>query len=132
LSDQVRAASALLTAYERSGRLPYAMLAEELMQFARRVLWDERVGGFFDRATVADDAVRTKSFVLNCEAARVLTRLGGLRGDSHYQEIVAAAPSVTYATDAARAIASQAPYLRELGPGAAIYGIALLELQSAI
>src|SRR5207244_6229805 len=51
LADQVRAASALLAAYVRTARLPYAMLAEELMQFARRTLWDEPAGGFYDLAT---------------------------------------------------------------------------------
>jgi len=48
LADHVRCASALLTAYWRTARLPYSMLAEELMQFARRTLWDERDGGFYD------------------------------------------------------------------------------------
>src|SRR5439155_5910063 len=32
LGDQVRSASALLTAYLLTGRLPYSMLADELMQ----------------------------------------------------------------------------------------------------
>src|SRR5207302_7778679 len=36
LADQVHTASALLTAYEITERLPYSMLAEELMQTARR------------------------------------------------------------------------------------------------
>jgi hypothetical protein len=48
LADQTSAASALLTAFECTSRLPYSMLAEELMQFARRTLWDADAGGFFD------------------------------------------------------------------------------------
>ena len=46
LADHVRTSSALLTAFDFSGRLPYPMLAEELMQFARETLWDEESGAF--------------------------------------------------------------------------------------
>ena len=56
LINQVRAASALLTAFEITGRLPYSMLAEELMQTARR--------------TAPDDA-NPETIVVYCEAARV-------------------------------------------------------------
>ena len=56
LVDQVRMASALVTAARLTGRVPYVMLAEELMQYARRTLWDDEVGGFFDRkAPVIED-----------------------------------------------------------------------------
>ena len=40
LLDQLRTALALLTAFELTGRLPYSMLADELLQFARRTGWD--------------------------------------------------------------------------------------------
>jgi uncharacterized protein YyaL (SSP411 family) len=129
LSDQVRAASALLTAYARSGRLPYSMLAEELMQFARRALWDDAAGGFFQCAT-GDDADRRKPFALNCEAARVLGRLAVLHTDPAYQEVAVVAREASYAADATRTLAMVAPRAKGRGAGAAIYGLALLELQS--
>ena len=49
LGDHTDAARALLTAYAVTGRLPYAMLADDLMQFARRCWWDDEQGGFSER-----------------------------------------------------------------------------------
>ena len=46
LSDQIRSALAFLTAFELTGRLPYSMLAEELLQIARRDAWDRDGAGF--------------------------------------------------------------------------------------
>jgi hypothetical protein len=50
LVDQVAMASACLDAHEATGNVVYSMMAEELMHFAARTLWDEDRGGFFDRA----------------------------------------------------------------------------------
>ena len=50
LGDHTDAARALLTAYAVTGRLPYTMLADDLMQFARRCWWDDEQGGFSERA----------------------------------------------------------------------------------
>jgi uncharacterized protein YyaL (SSP411 family) len=136
LSDHVRAASALLAGYARSGRLPYSMLAEELMQFAHHVLWDDAAGGFFEciarAGGAAGDQNRVKPFVLNCEAARVLCRLEALHRDAAYREVAVLADRAAYVRDAAHTLSSQTSNLRQRGPGAAIYGIAFLELQSAI
>jgi hypothetical protein len=114
LINQVRAASALLTAFEITGRLPYSMLAEELMQTARRTASDE-----------ADpDAI-----LANCEAARVLCRLAALHGDADYRKAAVIASDADYRGDAARILAAQSP--RALGataPHAAAYGLALLDL----
>jgi hypothetical protein len=41
-ADQAGAAAALLAAHGATGRLPYAMLADELMQVAFRLRWEER------------------------------------------------------------------------------------------
>jgi hypothetical protein len=125
LSDQVSAASALLAGYLHSGRLPYSMLAEELMQFARRTLWDEQDGGFFEQA----DAIggRVKPFALNCEAARVLCRLDALHRDTQYQNGAVVVEVADYAGDAARTLVSQTPNLHACGLGAAVYGLALDE-----
>ena len=81
LGDQVTMAAANLDAWESTGNIVYRMMAEELMHFAVRTMWDEIDGGFFDRAETAGDAtqgllaIRLKPFVLNCEAAIVLRRL---------------------------------------------------------
>src|SRR5262245_9353515 len=63
-ADQVRTASTLLTAYALSGRLPYSMLAEELIQ-------PMRTGG----------AAGPSAFAVSCEGARVLCRLANLHDD---------------------------------------------------
>ena len=121
LSDHVRCASALLTAYSRTGRLPYSMLAEELIQFAHRTLWDERTGGFQDRPR------GTSPFALNCEAARVLCRLAALHRDDGYRKAAVIASDADYLRDAARTLVSQASVYRQYGPLSALYGLALSE-----
>jgi len=121
LSDHVRCASALLTAYWRTARLPYSMLAEELMQFARRTLWDERDGGFYDAPH------GTKPFVLNCEAARVECRLAGLHREDDYRKAAVIASDADYGRDALRTLESQTPAYRQQGPLSAVYGLALGE-----
>lgn len=75
LTDQVHSASALIWAHAATGRLPYSMLAAELLQFAVRTMWDESRGCFRDRAT-NDDPLHP--FELNCQAACVLSRLAAI------------------------------------------------------
>jgi len=106
-ADHVRAAAALLTAYEVTGRLPYAMLAEELMQSSKR----------------ASDPRRT--FNIECEAARVFCRLAALHDDAGYRAAAILAPNADYRADASRILAELAP--RALADGAAMYGLALSE-----
>jgi len=120
LADHVRSASALLTAFSLTGRLPYSMLAEELMQFARRTLWDDRHGGFFDPSGV-------RPFRLNCEAARVLCRLSVLHRDDEYRQVAVLASDADYGRDAALTLASQTSVYRQHGPSSAVYGFALAE-----
>jgi hypothetical protein len=129
LSDQVGVASALLTAYAQSGRLPYSMLAEELMQFTRRTLWDDRGGGFFESPVAAEGggAEGAKPFALNCAAARVLCRLELLHLDTDYRAGAVVAEASDYGGDASRTLESQTPNLRARGLDAAVYGIALEE-----
>ena len=50
LADQIAMAAASLDAFEVSGNIVYEMMAEELAHYAIRVMWDERDGGFLDRA----------------------------------------------------------------------------------
>ena len=108
-ADQVRSAAALLTAFERSARLPYSMLAEELIQPARR---DSGSG----------------DVVINCEAARVLCRLAALHADEEYRGAAVIAPDVDYRRDADRMLSAQSA--RALTGGleeAAAYGLAVGE-----
>src|SRR5207344_999318 len=81
LINQVRAASALLTAFEITGRLPYSMLAEELMQTAGRT---------------APDGPDPDTIVVHCEAARVLCRLATLHDDAGYRNSAIIAPGADY------------------------------------
>jgi hypothetical protein len=121
LGDHVAAISALLTAHAVTGRLPYSMLAEELMQFARRTWWDEARGGF---------PVNPAQFVLNCESVRVLCRLAALHEDADYRRAAVVARQSDYADDAKRTLESLGLSYREQGLDAALYGIALGEYLS--
>ena len=90
LINQVRAASALLTAFEITGRLPYSMLAEELMQTARR--------------TAPDDANPDTIVVLLRRRARVLPARDAARrrrlqeggGDRRRTPTIAATPRASW------------------------------------
>ena len=110
-ADQVRAASALLTAFEVTGRLPYSMLAEELMQIVRREPWPDT------------------DLVGHCDAARVLCRLAALHDNADYVGAAVIASDADYRGDAARILAAQSSRaLAAPAPHAAAYGLALLDL----
>jgi hypothetical protein len=109
-ADHVRAAAALLTAYETAGRLPYAMLAEELMQTSKRT------------------PASGRSFSIDCEAACVFCRLARLHDDAAYRAAAVLAPNADYRADASRLLAELAPRAR--ADGAAMYGVALSEFVS--
>jgi uncharacterized protein YyaL (SSP411 family) len=121
LADHVFTSSALLTAFDFSGRLPYPMLAEELMQFARETLWDGESGAFQDPS---GDSSRV--FAVNCGAVRVLCRLAALHGRSDYRAAAVIRSDADYAADAARILHSQRETYREHGVTSASYGLALL------
>lgn len=116
LRDHVATASALLTAYAITGRLPYSMLAEELMQFAQRT----------NPEPGASDLER---FIARSEAARVLCRLAKLHEDADYRQVAVIAVSADYADAAKRTLAELACTYADYGADAAIFGIALGELQ---
>jgi len=113
--DHVRAASALLTAYSLTDRVPYSMLAEELMVIVRRF-----------RAAPGTS--------MSCEAARVLCRLAALHDNLDYRRRAIIAPDADYRADAARVLNALADGLAPSHrspsdlPSAAIYGVARLEL----
>ena len=114
LSDHVRSASALLTAYMLTARLPYAMLADELMQSVLRTPPSEPEG-------------RDVPFALNCELARVLCRLAALHHDEEYRRRAVLPVDEDYAADAARTLTALALSVRERGVDAALFGLALAE-----
>ena len=106
-ADHIRAAAALITAYDVTGRLPYAMLAEELMQASARVS-------------------AGRGFTIECEAARVFCRLAALHDDDDYRAAAVIAPDANYRADASRLLTALSPRAR--AEGAPIYGLALSEL----
>jgi hypothetical protein len=121
LADHAAASAALLQAHALTGRLPYAMLADELTQCARR-RWRPDGG-------VAWSA----PFAEVCEACRVMCRLALLYRDDEYRG-AAVLGAVDYVPEAERALGALEPR-----PGAlrdnALYGLAVFELlaiQSAI
>jgi hypothetical protein len=97
------------------------MLAEELMQFARRRWWDEERGGFH---------ANPAPFVSNCESVRVLCRLAALHEDADYRKAAVVAHQSDYADDAKRTLESLGLSYRDQGLDAARYGIALGEYLS--
>jgi hypothetical protein len=115
VADQIRSALAFLTAFELTGRLPYSMLAEELLQIARRDGWDRDGGGF------------GQNFYANATAAQLMCRLAALHRDADYAASAVVAPDATYALDAERILTALAPIARTNLDDAAEYGMALLD-----
>jgi hypothetical protein len=92
LRDQVNTAAALLTAHEITGRLPYSMLAEELMQRVRRF--------HRETANVESGPLDRERFIGWCEAVRVLCRVALLHEDADYQQAAVVAPATDYGAEA--------------------------------
>ena len=117
LADQFAMAEACLDVFDLTGNIVYEMMAEELGHYAIRVMWDEREGGFFDRAQ--DEAPiglmnrRLKPFVTNCDASRTLRRLAAASGEGEFGSI------------ANRTVEAMAPLAPDQGPLAAHYVLAM-------
>ena len=111
LDDHARAASALLTAFDVTGRLPYSMLAEELIVFARR------------------EPSLDAGLEIHCAAARVLCRLAVLHDDPGYRGAAVIAGGADYRAEAAQVLAEQSRLVSSATTSAAAaYGLALLDL----
>jgi hypothetical protein len=113
--EHMQLGSALLAAFDLCGRLPYAMLAEELVQHARRLWWRD-VNGAFDAG-----------FGVNCTALHVLCGLAGLHADADYRRAAVVAPAASYVDDARRLAASLSGRAGQHPQHAADFGRALLE-----
>jgi uncharacterized protein len=118
LADQVAMAGACLDAHDATGLAPYLMMAEELMHYALRELWDDERGAFRDRAADPDEpaigllAEPLYPFAGNCAAVTVLRRLAAESGDHDF------------AARAARTLASLEPLAASQGLLAAHYLLA--------
>lgn len=90
LADQVFVSDSLLDLYGATDREVYLDMAQELMRFSLRALWDTHQGGFYDRVVAEDDVgllrQPLKGFVDNCSAARVLARLSHLTEHGEFRE----------------------------------------------
>jgi len=109
--DQIRTSATLLTAYEVSGRLPYSMLAEELVQLTKRAGDDDLAAG--------------------CEKARLLCRLAALLDDADYRAAAVVAPDTDYGADARRIVGALTPAPARAADAGA-YGLALIDLAARL
>jgi hypothetical protein len=112
--EQLRCGIALLMAFDLSGRLPYAMLAEELLQDGRR-RWLQPSGEF------------RSGFAGNCVATQLLCRVARLHQDDDYVRRAVVAPDRPYAQDARRALSTLVPQAGTHPFDAAAFGNALLD-----
>jgi len=121
LGDQVGAIDALLDAHDLTDAEPYQMMAEEIGHYLVGTLWDAAAGGFFDRASRADDIgllrTRRKPFVLNAEAAIALSRLQRISRE------------YDFSLHAQGALAAAARQARAQGPLAAHYVLAARQVR---
>jgi uncharacterized protein YyaL (SSP411 family) len=121
LEDQVAMAAAQLDAFAATGNIVYEMMAQELLHYALRTMWDESGGGFFDRSAPDEQESvglmreRRKPFVTNCDAARVLRRLSAASGVTDF------------AGRADMTLAAMGPLAASQGPLAAHYLLAVRE-----
>lgn len=119
--DQVAASDTLLDAYLATDRDVYLDMAQELMRFSMRALWNRRAGGFVDRVIRDDDVGLLREplalFEPNCYAARVLARLGRLTDQEDFLD------------RAAETLSLQWPKTTALGIDAAPWALAAIELR---
>jgi hypothetical protein len=115
VDDEISIVNALLTAFAVTDRLPYAMLAEELLRHARGELLNSTV----------------VPFSTACGAASALSRMAALHHVAEYRTAAVIAPDADYARDAACILERTAGHKQTFGLAAAAYALAAGELQSA-
>lgn len=127
LRDQVATASALLAAHAWTGRLPYSMLAEELMQFARRSCWPVEPRPL----NPEPGPLNAERFVSSCEAVSVFCRLAALHANRDYRDSAVIAEDLDYASEAEAVLRSLSGASRTHDIAvAAEYGLALCDFLS--
>ena len=112
VEEHVAAAAALLTAHDLTARLPYSMLAEELIQPVRRSTGEPGVAA-------------------RCALARVLGRLARLHDDEEYVRAAIVAPSSDYRAEARIVLDGVAPLAARHSEDAALLGVAMDEIAHA-
>jgi hypothetical protein len=117
LDDHVQTAAALVTAYGATSRLPYAMLADDLMQFSRRRWWD---GGAC--------ANSLQEFAALCGASRVLVRLAAVHADPTYRQGAVVTAGYDHLADAERVLETLESAVEGFGADASVYGLAAQEV----
>lgn len=85
---QLRWSAALLDAFDLSGRLPYAMMADELLHYARARWWRQA------------EEMYDVDFAANCHALRALCRLASLHADPDYRASAVLPPRSSCSADA--------------------------------
>jgi uncharacterized protein YyaL (SSP411 family) len=119
IEEHVAAATALLTAHDVTARLPYSMLAEELIQALRTSRGPE--GPLYTERWSTE----------RCALARVLCRLARLHDDEEYRRAAVIARSCDYRADAKAVLDAMAPQDAESAEGASMFGVAMDELVRA-
>jgi hypothetical protein len=94
-------------------RLPYAMLADELMQSTLRT-------------PPHDPAVGAASAAIHCDVARVYCRLAALHRDADYRKAAVLPVDQDYATDAGRTLRAIVPAAEDRSVEAR-FGLALAD-----
>jgi len=110
----IACANALLTAFDLTGRLPYPMLAEELLQASRHDGWNEAAGMY------------EGGFAMNGTAATACCRLAQLHRDPDYAARAVLSRAAHYADDAERALGWMQRVHRDHPRDAAEFGRALI------
>ena len=117
LADQVQVSAALLDVHDATDREAYLDMAQELMYYSLRSMWDDKAGGFFDRADAKRSGIGLlreplKPFTTNCEATCVLAHLADVTRKSEFRD------------RASQTLSSQTTVYRAHGLMGAIYGLA--------
>ncbi len=112
---QIEIALSLCVAFDLTGRLPYAMLAEELLQTALRTQWSHAAGLFPVTAAA------------NGRAAQLCYRLAALHRDPDYASRAVVAPNARYADVGATVLQAVRAEVGQQSEAIAEYGLAQLD-----
>lgn len=122
LFAQMATADALLCAYAATRRVPYAMLAEEIVLVARRRWWQDTEGGF----GAGGGTMTGPDVAANSLAVRILCRLARLASDAEWR--ASSDSDVSYRYDAERTLLRLGPMAERAGSALrADYALALVE-----